>query len=624
MSNRDHLNDYLRAVESRLRSSAWARGVAALILCALVATLLLVLFANGLAFSAGSILTARFALFVVIALALVFGILMPLLRVNRRNAARRVEQQFPDFQERLLTFAENGTHRSDDPFLELLAADTVQVAQQAEPKRVASSAWLFGSISAAVGGLLTLLWLITAGPGYLGHGAALLWGATPKIGAQPFYEIKVTPGDSTVRKGANQEIAASLVGFQTARVRLFARYQSASKWEETPMLPQESGPGFQFLFAGVAEPLEYYVEAGGLRSNHYKLSVVDLPGIKRMRITYKYPGWVGMQDVVQTKGGDLRAITGTEAEVAIEMDRPMPSGVLVLDGEKQIPLQHGEGNWLSARVPIQKDGLYHIGAIDNGKEVRLSEDFFIEAQKETPPVVKLKRPGRDAKVSPIEEVGIEVQAEDDFALASLEFHYSVNGGPEKTVPMLSKKGVKQATGNTMISLEDFKLAPGDIVSLYATARDARSASRTDMFFLEAQPFEREYTQSQEAGGGEGGGGEGQQQNQISQRQKELIAATWNQMRDGAKERAAAAENAKFLSSVQSKLRDQSRSLAQRMKSRQLSGENQQFNSFSKDMETAAEAMGAAVEQAEVSEVERGSSVRAARVAVFVACRSNFP
>ena len=83
---------------------------------------------------------------------------------------------------------------------------------------------------------------------------------------------------------------------------------------------------------------------------------------------------------------------------------------------------------------------------------------------------------------------------------------------------------------------------------------------TDMLFLEAQPFEREYQQSQQMGGGGGGGGEQDEQG-VSQRQKEIIAATFNQIRDKGRDKAAEAENAKFLSEMQAKLRDQSRSLA---------------------------------------------------------------
>ncbi len=93
---------------------------------------------------------------------------------------------------------------------------------------------------------------------------------------------------------------------------------------------------------------------------------------------------------------------------------------------------------------MDKDGLYHIAAIDRGENVRLSEDFFIEARKDSPPTVKIDRPGRDAKVNPIEEVTITVNADDDFALNEVALHYSVNGGAEKTVQMLPQKGVKTA------------------------------------------------------------------------------------------------------------------------------------------------------------------------------------
>ena len=74
----------------------------------------------------------------------------------------------------------------------------------------------------------------------------------------------------------------------------------------------------------------------------------------------------------------------------------------------------------------------------------------------------------------------------------MTLHYSVNGGPEQTVNLLKQKGVKQADGTTLLSLENFKLVPGDVVSLYAIAKDARAESRTDISFVQADPFEREF------------------------------------------------------------------------------------------------------------------------------------
>ena len=125
-------------------------------------------------------------------------------------------------------------------------------------------------------------------------------------------------------------------------------------------------------------------------------------------------------------------------------------------------------------------------------------------------------------------------------------------------------------------MEDFKLVPGDIVSIYATAKDGKNTAKTDMFFIQAVPFEFNYTQSQQAGGGGGGGGGGDQEQQISEREKEIIAATFNQIKGDAKAKAAAAENGKYLSEVQAKLRDQAQSLANRTKARQLDANGAAF------------------------------------------------
>jgi hypothetical protein len=277
------------------------------------------------------------------------------------------------------------------------------------------------------------------------------------------------------------------------------------------------------------------------------------------------------------------------------MDRPLANGVLIFDDGTKLPLHSGENGLLLASVPIRKDGMYHIAAIDQGEDVRLSPDYFIEAQKDEPPTVRITRPARDARVNPIEEVTVAVEGQDDFGLQDLSLHYSVNGDAEKTVSLLKSKGLKTASGAMTIALEDFKLSPGDLVSLYATSRDAHSTARTDIFFVQAEPFERRYSQSQESGGMPGAGGD-QDDNRISEREKEIIAATWNQIKDTSGDKNAAAENAGFLSGVQSKLRDQAHSLSDRMKARQLAGSSEEFKTFTADMDEAVKAMGPAADK----------------------------
>ena len=594
MNALDLLNGYLKSLESRLRWVAIARGAAIASLGALAATIILVLIANHYSFAENVLITSRVLLFLSISFAVCFGLVIPLLHINRRRVARRAEKDCPEFRQRLVTFAERSKSGEQDPFMELLAADTLQVAKQAEPNRVAPTSWIAAFASGAAAAVAILGWLIVGGPGFLGYGSNLLWAGPPKISTGAFYDILMQPGDRTVRRRSDQTVSAQLVGFHAPVVRLFAKYRGTSKWETVNMQPQ--GTSYEFVFAGIPDTVEYYADAAGVRSKTFTLTTMDLPSIKKMRVTYRYPSWLGLPSVTEDPGADLRAVAGTEAVVEIETDRPLKNGVLAFDDDTQIALANKEGNWVSAKVTIQKDGLYHLAAIENSQSVRLSEDFFVEAKKDREPVVKIRRPGRDAKVSPMEEVSVEVEAEDDFGLQDVQLKYSVNGAPEKSVALMNGKNLKQVNGRTMLSLEDFKLVPGDVVSIYAVARDARTTTQTDMYFLEAQPYEREYTQSQQAGGGGGGEGGEKEDNKISQRQKEIIAATFNQIKTRSQEKSQMAENSKFLSEVQGKLSEQAKSLAERMRSRELAGANQEFQDFAKNMDTASASMVSAVEQ----------------------------
>src|SRR5450756_2689878 len=192
----DRLSEYLGAIERRLRLTALTRGIAVTAGCALALTIVAVLVINQFAFSGGSVIGARVFLFLGLAFAIAAAIVIPVIRLNRRNAARRAEARYPQFEERLLTFSERIEQNPGDPFLELLADDTLRVAQQAEPKNVAKSAWIYSFSSAAVAAALALIWLATSGPGFLGYGTSLLWAGLPKGATKPFYSCLLYTSDA--------------------------------------------------------------------------------------------------------------------------------------------------------------------------------------------------------------------------------------------------------------------------------------------------------------------------------------------------------------------------------------------------------------------------------------------
>ena len=102
-------------------------------------------------------------------------------------------------------------------------------------------------------------------------------------------------------------------------MRFFAKYASASKWEESR---NARGTGRQRLpvpdrrRTRVVSNITWKRAASARQT--FKLNVVDLPSREERPVTYHYPAWSGLKDVTEDPGGDLRAVEGTIGEVAID------------------------------------------------------------------------------------------------------------------------------------------------------------------------------------------------------------------------------------------------------------------------------------------------------------------
>src|ERR1700722_15463461 len=234
MTAREQLHAYIAQLEHRLRWSTVLRGIAILTGGALVATLVLVTIANALAFSHGSVTAARFALILILAAAAAAGLALPLRKLTRRRAIGTAETAFPQFEQRLTTFAERD---GQDPFIELLAGDALDIARTAEPQQLVTDGRLWALCGAGVAAFAVLIWMTAAGPGFIGYGASLLWTGARK---PALYDLRVMPGDVVVRRHADQLVSALPTGQKSPSVKLFAKFQSSPKWEEIAM-PKAQG-----------------------------------------------------------------------------------------------------------------------------------------------------------------------------------------------------------------------------------------------------------------------------------------------------------------------------------------------------------------------------------------------
>ena len=140
-------------------------------------------------------------------------------------------------------------------------------------------------------------------------------------------------------------------------------------------------------------------------------------------------------------------------------------------------------------------------------------------------------------------------------------------------------------------LEEMSLHVGDLVAYHATARDgAGNTASSDIYFMEVRPFGRDYHAADDNGGGGGGGG-GNNPGQFTQRQRELIAGTFNWQRDSARtadrDRRA---NATTLAIAQGKLQGDVAAQASQMAARGVAQMDSGFILVQAELDSAAKAM----------------------------------
>src|SRR5688572_19604245 len=449
---------------------------------------------------------------------------------------------------------------------------------------------------AALGGATAaLLMVITFGPASLRYGMASLlnpWQSAETV--NPF-RLDVLPGDATVARGATVLISAVPVGFQPGSAELWARTSDTAQWRRIPMTSDTTAQ-FSARLLDVSAATEYLVETNGLRSRTFKLSVADLPYTRQIDLEYRYPAYTGMPVQRVDSAGDIAAVAGTLVRVRVHSTVPTKGGRLVVENVDTLSLTPAADGTLSATLRVKTPGFYRIeleGA--RGDLLTASLNYAIDVLPDRPPSVRLAKPARDTKVLAVDEVYTEASAQDDYGVAKLDLVYSVNGGQEKTAPLhQGARAIRETSAGHTFMLEEYQLEPGDVVSYYARATDNNASgaqtATSDIYFMQVRPYSQEYRQEQGGGGGGGGGG-GDSPGQFSQRQREIIAATFNALRDSATATSKTLqEDMATLRLAQQRLREEVEQLTARLIKRGIAGGDSNFAKIAQILPQATAAM----------------------------------
>ncbi|MEQ1868767.1 MAG: hypothetical protein ABL961_01970, partial [Vicinamibacterales bacterium] len=498
---RTELVDVIRRVRNRWRLKLALRGVVIVVAGTLLALLLSASSLEALRFSPTAIISFRVIALLVFAGLVYIGFFAPLRRrVTDTQVALYLEEQDPTLETAILSAIEgshhvaNATHPDHGPSPHLvskLVDQAIDKCRALEGGLMVERANLRRQLLTLAGISVAAGLLLTFGPAFLRSGMSALLMVSRSAEAASPYRIQVTPGTTTIPRGADQSVRATLSGFTAGEATLMVRTEPGGQFERVPLVAGAEPAVFDGMLFHVEKTAEYFVTANGVESPTFRIEVVDLPTVDRLVLEYRFPQYTGLEPRTVDPGGDIATVKGTEVRLQITATMATPGGRVLLNENESLPLTKNADGTFAGSFTVSAQGFYKIEFDGpNGEKVNASPKYVIDVLSDIAPSVRFNKPGRDTQASPVEEVFAEVRADDDFGVKSLQLFYSVNGGTEKTVTLFGgARALPEVTATHTLYLEEMGLSAGDFVSYYAKAadNDAVAGAKTttsDIYFVQ--------------------------------------------------------------------------------------------------------------------------------------------
>jgi hypothetical protein len=597
-SDNDELLSVVRSVRNRWRLRVLLRGVALVMLSAMALLLLAGWVIDAFRFDATAVTVVRVAAWTVFSVIALRVLILPLFRrVSDKRVALYLEENEPSLDGRVISaveFEHNDTPVTSKALAERIVHAAVEDCHRIDDGKRVERRGLLRSSGLVAGSTVFGLGLLLMGPAFLNNTTPVLLTPWTESGVHNPYRIAVTPGDTTLAKGADLKVTAVLENFGASEVELVVR-SGDGEWTRWSMLREDTVTTHSLMVFDLHEPTEYFVEASGVQSAIHQVDVVELPYVDDIDLTYYFPRYTGLDPVEQPGSGDIAALVGTRVVIKVLPTITVPGGAILLNQQDTVPLELDTHGQLSGSITVRQPGSYRI-LLDSeqGHRVQASSNYLIDPFTDQPPVLTLTKPGRDIQVTSLEEVTTEMRAQDDYGVRRVELVYSVNGSQE-TIDTLygGRPGRQRFVGSHTLFLEEFELEPGDLVSYYARALDGNGHETvSDIYFLEIRPFDRNFRQADQGGQP---GQPGMSGAELSTQQRMIVAATFKLIRDReAYGNQGFEENLSTIALSQGRLREEVLRLAERMVNRGVTSDSS-FARIAELLPLAAEEMGQAEE-----------------------------
>jgi hypothetical protein len=304
------------------------------------------------------------------------------------------------------------------------------------------------------------------------------WGDHPPYSR---YAFGIEPGDAKLAYGGSVTVTAKVEGPPLQDLDLVVRQPGGAE-SAMPMFEQRDR-SWRAQLTDVTSPLEYWVRTGRAQSRRFSVSVIYTPRIDELIVRTTPPAYTNRP---ATEGslpqGGVAGLPGTTVEITAKSNRPLSRGELRIIAEGGDPHvlvaepSAGAPKAVTWRFDVEKAGTLSLCVVDVGGERSADVSAPILVLEDKRPFVRIVEPMAESFATPDVLLPVRLEADDDYGISSLRLYRSLNGSrhlPEGLIVPIPAAARTEA--GDVLSLPQYSLSPGDVVTLFARAEDTDPA-----------------------------------------------------------------------------------------------------------------------------------------------------
>jgi len=286
--------------------------------------------------------------------------------------------------------------------------------------------------------------------------------------------LQITPGDVQIVHGGGAVLKATLGGDIPGAAWVNFR-PAGSGWQKV-LLDHDTGqPDFAYEWKNVVQPIEYYVEAGDVRSATYTVSVRPRTALQSRSAEITPPAYTKLAKATVKNFTSLQdIIPGSRIAVTLGFNAAVNELRATSDKDEKFSVKKLDGtHWqIEGRVTgtqIVKLAYRDAAARDD------EEPLQITVKPVEPPKINITNPQEGSEIVTTRSAALPVQftASDTFGLASVALYKSTNDKQDAQLVSEWKEAAdrKTFTAQTRIDLFQFTSPDDDHVTFCVIAKD---------------------------------------------------------------------------------------------------------------------------------------------------------